>query len=87
MANVKLPHSKWQNILLGRLILRACRSGSVKPKHPGCDCGPARRCPLQTYCMAAKLEHTAAARLEKWFWRVIFGTAVSLALYAVVILH
>jgi len=37
--------------------------------------------------MTAMLERTTAARLEKWFWKVIVGTTVSLALYAVLMLH
>ena len=61
--------------------------GSLKREDPGCDCGPARPCPLKTYCMTAMLERTTAARLEKWFWKVIVGTTVSLALYAVLMLH
>jgi hypothetical protein len=76
---------KWQQILLGRLILRVCRSGSVKPEVPGCDCGPARRCPLQSYCAAAKLERTTGARLEEWFW-VMTGVAVSCGLCALALL-
>lgn len=75
------PNIRWPRVLAGRLILRACRSGNLKPAHPGCDCGPARRCPFQTYCMAAKMELTTGARLEKWFWRVIVGTTLSLAFY------
>jgi hypothetical protein len=35
--------------------------------------------------MAAKMERTIGARLEKWFWRVSFGAAAGLALYAFLI--
>jgi len=31
--------------------------------------------------MAARMERTTGARLEKWFWRVIVGATLSLALY------
>ena len=73
--------NRWAGLLAGRLIQRVCRFGSLKPQAPECDCGPAKRCPLQTYCMAAKLERTTAARLERWFWGVVFGATISLALY------
>ena len=85
--NIRRTNIRWPTILIGRLILRACRLGSLKPEVPGCDCGPTRRCPLQTYCMAARMERTTGARLEKWFWRVIVGATVSLALYAMLISH
>ena len=84
---MKDSHIRWPRILVGRLILRACHLGKVKPEVSGCDCGPARRCPFQTYCMAARLERSTGARLEKWFWRVALGAGASLALYALLTLR
>lgn len=79
---IRPPNIRWPRILAGRLILRACRSGRLTLKDPGCDCGPTRRCPLQTYCRAANMERTAAARIEKWFWGVLVGATATMALYA-----
>ena len=76
---------KWQKILLGRLATRACRSSRPKAGTSGCDCGPEGRCPLQSYCAAARLEATTGARLERWFWKVILGGSVGLGLYALLI--
>ena len=81
--SINEPNTRWSRLLLGRLTLRACHLGTLKAKAPECDCRGGR-CPFQTYCMSAKLEHSAAARLEKWFWRVIFGGAASLTLYMLV---
>jgi hypothetical protein len=73
---------KWPKLLLGRLFLRFCQSVRRQPQVPGCDCVSATRCPLYSFCRAAKLESSAAGRLEKVFWVIMIAVTGCWALYA-----
>jgi len=74
---------KWQKLLLGRLFLRFCQTAKRQPLAPGCDCPSAGRCPLYSFCRAARLESSAAGRVEKCFWVVMIGATGCMALYVV----
>jgi len=78
---MRLFFAKWQQLLLGRLFLRFCPTAKRQPQVPGCDCAAAGRCPLYSFCRAAKLESSAAGRLEKGFWAVMIGVFACMALY------
>ena len=73
---------KWQKLLLGRLFLRFCQTARRQPQVPGCDCTSAKRCPLHSFCQAARLESSTAGRVEKGFWVVMIGVCGGWALYA-----
>src|SRR5208337_693762 len=80
---LKRPSGRWRELLSGRLRLKARRSRNPKPVVLGCGFGPLRRCPARAYCVAARIQFTPVARVEKWFWRAMLGIGTGVVLYEI----